>query len=44
MLEDDSEFEELDSDSDYEDHVLKKNENKTNRDQSDQDEEDTISR
>ena len=38
----DFEFEELDSDSDYEDDILKKHESKNNRDQSDSDEEDDI--
>ena len=42
VLPDDSEFEELDSDSDYEDDILKKHESKNSRDQSDPDEEDDI--
>lgn len=39
---DDSEFEELCSDSDYEDDIFRKNKNKSNGDQSDLDEEDDI--
>ena len=39
---DDSEFEELGSDPDYEDDIFKKNKNKSNGDQSDLDEEDDI--
>ena len=39
---DDSEFEELDFDSDYEDGILKKNGNKNNGDQFNPDEEDDI--
>ena len=42
MLADDSVFEKLDSDPDYEDDILKKNENKNNGDQSDPDEEDEV--
>ena len=42
VLADDSVFEKLDSDPDYEDDILKKNENKNNGDQSDPDEEDEI--
>ena len=42
MRPDDSEFEELGSDPDYEDDIFKKNKNKSNRDQSDLDEEDDI--
>ena len=43
VLPDDSEFEELDFDSNYEDGILKKNESKNNRNQSIPDEEDDIS-
>ena len=43
VLPDDSEFEELNLDSNYEDHILKKNENKNNGSQSIPDEEDDIS-
>ena len=39
---DDSEFEELCSDSDYEDDIFRKNKNKSNGDQSDLNEEDDI--
>ena len=39
---DDSEFEELDFDSDYEDEISKKNGNKNNGDQFNPDEEDDI--
>ena len=42
VLADDSVFEKLDSDPDYEDDILKKNENKNNGDQSDPDEEDEV--
>ena len=42
VLADDSVFEKLDSDPDYEDDILKKNENKNNGDQSDPDEEEEV--
>ena len=42
VLADDIVFEKLDSDPDYEDDILKKNENKNNGDQSDPDEEDEV--
>ena len=42
VLADDSVLEKLDSDPDYEDDILKKNENKNNGDQSDPDEEEEV--